>query len=220
MKHTILVILTAAALCAMSGCPNVMKGMVDDQQIGPARSAIFDTIDTGYPDVGVDGNLFWLVISGLSAADACDAMKDSLDIEGETCEDICEQTVEMAEQYFSQPEYWAIDLTLVPLSGEAVTVYEEGDGWDFLGEEPVFSGGISYIDSAEAKDVDACIEQCEEMEGDSDDWWEADGGSVEVTEYTEEESMAGDFDVDFDGDPVTGSFQAAFCDFTDSLSPW
>ncbi len=215
MRHLALALLTVAALCAATGCPNVMNGTVDDQKIGPARSALFDTIDTGLPDAGADGDLLWVIISGLEAASACDAVKESFDVDTEvSCEDYCEEQVAIAEQYFRQQQYWSLDLTLLP-AGDAVDTYVEGDVWDFVTGDPVFSGGLALTISADARDLDTCVEQCEEMDAEPENWWEADGGTVEITDYAEEDVLAGSYDVDFEGDPVSGEFQAQHCDFND-----
>jgi hypothetical protein len=212
MIRTSIVFFTVAAMGLATGCVNVMNGTVDGHEVGPARTALFAELDTEISDVGVDGNLLMVSLSGLESNTACEAMKESMDIDWSVgCEDACADSVAISEQYFRQSEYWIVDLTLLP-QGDAVTAYEHGDIWDFVSGDPAFSGGLSWAVTSEATDLDTCIEMCEDFDS-YDSYWEADGGSVEVTDYSAGDELAGSFDIDFDGDPVSGEFKAQFCDY-------
>jgi len=214
IRHLIL-ITTALSMLAAAGCVNMMSGTVDDQTVGPARTALFAELDTGYPDAGIDGNMLMVVITGLEPDVACDATKAEWEIDWDLdCVEVCLEAVANAEEYLTQAEYWQADLSLLP-AGDAVATYEVGDVWDMMAGDPMFSGGLSYTLTEDALDNDFCLDSCanwQETQVDHD-WWEADGGTIEIATYTEGEALEGTYAIEFEGDLVEGDFAAEFCDF-------
>ncbi len=213
MIRNVLFAMVGVSLCASLGCVNQMSGKVDGNSVGPVRVALFDEIDTGMTEYGADGLMFSVVITSADPNTACDMYKDYHDIDYmQGCEDYCADVIELGEQYLTRPEYWTASLSLLP-DGDAEGTYEEGDVWDLVSGDAVFSGSLVLEITEELLDEDLCIEMCEDPGGEPDNYWEADGGTVDVTGWSESEQLAGEFSIDFDGDPIDGKFQAEYCDY-------
>jgi len=202
-----LLIALTSVVCACS--PASIHGQIDGDPVAGARSAIFDTIDL---DFGVLGSIEQLVIILTSVPDACEALDDLYSISELGCDDICDEIVDMGEDYsFNQDEYYTITIVANTEDGEE----GEFDFDDKLQDEE-FTADYFAFDATAFQDSDECEDQCEDgdlLDGDLED---GDDGVLTIKK-SDGDVVAGKFEIEFGSDELKGSFRATECNMSDWL---
>lgn len=205
--------LLAAALLAGCG-PASVSGMVDGDRIGGAVDAIYDTIEV---DLGALGevNVMLLIVSDIP--DSCQVFEEFYEDLNLSCEELCDNYVDTAEQYLGRKDYWALNLSLVS-NGSFEDVYDYEEGSTLEDEE--FQLAFYKYDAEPLYDDDSCEDACEDQDLLEPDQENGNSGELEIVEQ-DGDLVRGRFEVDMGGDEgLRGSFTATECDMVEWLAPW
>lgn len=201
-------LLVALTLCLGACSPASVRGQIDGDNVGGARSAFFDTVDF---DFGVLGSIEYVVVAITDLPNGCDVLEDLYTTVEPTCDDVCDAYIDIVEDNkIKQDDYFILWM---------VANTEDGDEGEFdfdeeLGDEE-FTASYSAFDAAPLYDAGDCEDECEDGDLLDADIEDGKDGTL-VIKKSDSDVVIGNFDVDFGGDDrLTGSFKAEECDMSD-----
>lgn len=208
MKRTLAASLLFVLATACSS--TTIGGEVDGDNIGGARSAVFDKFDILGTDV--------ILMLVTDMPDGCAVLEDWADVRTGDCNDECEDLSRLGNEHLGREAYWWSGVFMNPYE-EDVGTYAFDDEVDDDGE---FAGFVSVMDFSDVYDEGTCIDECDAgNEPVATDEEDADGGSVTVDGFENNVEMKGSLELEFPGDEtVSGRFKAEHCDlegFLESL---
>jgi hypothetical protein len=186
-----------------------MRGQIDGERVQGPRSAFFDTLDL---DFGVLGSIEMVIIVVTSLPDGCDVLDDIYSTFEPSCEDLCDEYIDIAEDYsLNADEYYMLWMTANTEDGD------EGE-FDFdndLGDEE-FSADYFSFDARPLHDTDDCEDACKDGDLLDAEIEQGKDGTL-VINRADSDVVTGRFNIEFGGnDELTGSFKATECD----MSQW
>ncbi len=206
MKHLNLSFLLVTSLAACG--PASVGGSVDGERVGGARDAFYDTLRL---DFGPFGELEYLVVMVTDFDEGCAVFEEFFDIVEFSCDDLCDEYVDVAEQYRLDARQWS--LALVVNTSDGIDGAFDLD--DELGDGE-FTASFTSWDTAPLRDPTTCEEACEDGELLDSDVDQGEGGTLELAE--DEDRIKGRFELELGGDDrLDGSFTATECDMADWL---
>jgi hypothetical protein len=202
------------------GCGNRITGTVDDVEVGTFADAVYSELR--YVDVGITNHdlAIWLMpmedsctvfpalLEALAAARA--AISDAgLDPEG-----YCDLWESVWAEHVGLDPFWIAryQIRAQPRPGDAEIEAEYP--WHDRNRVNDFAVFDADLARYPAPTFSACAEEFEDDGQYTPTLHAATGGSLEVTRYTEDESLEGRVEMTLDaaeGGAVTGSFQTEFC---------
>src|SRR5690349_20691916 len=89
--------------------PNHLGGQIDGDGVGGARSAIYDTLKVEFGPIKYEA----MVVIVTDFADACEVYEDIAEAFQPTCDDLCEEYIEIAdERNLHADRYWSTTFTI------------------------------------------------------------------------------------------------------------
>jgi hypothetical protein len=190
----------------LAACSGSMKGSIDGERLGDARSALFYAEDVGFGGFSVTS--VQVLLTGIP--DACEALTAAADVDHTDCDSACSGLAAVATDHLDRDEYWNLSVN-TSTSQELVEVHGHTDS---LSGEEGCNGIARRIDVTSFADATTCGGHCEDgLVTVSATAHYSSAGEVEITGYTDGDSIQGDFQFGFgEGDSVEGSFSATYCE--------
>jgi hypothetical protein len=188
-----------------------MKGEVAGRQVGPARDAIFVTLEVDHGEAGSIEQIFVLVTGTRQACEAVDKLSK---VSYDSCPDWCSSMVSIVGEYIPGEENWDLILHLTQDDDE-VSTYT----WSATSDPDSFGAEIQGRDYSMFADEGSCIDACT-ADGSVVPVFEeqtAEGGRVEITDFDAEATASGTYQITFAGNTVEGKFNAGYCDVWEIL---
>lgn len=196
-------------LATLFACAPVrVGGIVDGEPVRGASDAIFDTVDVDY---GWFGSWRGTIVLLTEFPDACEVYEALYDVEPTSCDDLCEEYIEVVEAHGLRADhYWSTVIAINTASGEEGTFDLDQD----LGDEE-FALGLYDYDNVPLQGADACEEACKDEDLLVPDIEEGEDGELEI-DRADHDVVQGRFEVEFGGDDrLDGAFSARPCDMDD-----
>lgn len=193
---------------SLLACSNTMHGTVEGEKVGRANESIFQLVAYEVPLLGT---LTAIGFAITGANDSCEGL-DELDSVSNDCVDRCEELEIIAADHLPSNDIWTLWVWLV--SDDAVEGhYLHSDQSDFDG----FGASIDRADVSALRDYDACLDLCLDDDPIPTTSESSTGGTVELTAYESNESLEGEYSIEFGTDVVEGHFSADWCELFDLL---
>ena len=198
-------LLTSLTLLGLfTACSESVTGTVDGEPVRGARQSYYHIETYEIPFIG-EFPLLILLTSDVGGS--CEVFDTITSSSAGSCEETCEELAE-ASGDIPGGEHWNLIFTAL-LDDDVIGSYElAGSELSLEG----FTAGFSSWNGGDLTDEATCEDQCEDADGLFEGGTYPDDGDLMLEGYTENETLSGQFNLDFDGaNALEGGFSAQPC---------
>ncbi|MBK9369437.1 MAG: hypothetical protein IPN01_24590 [Deltaproteobacteria bacterium] len=198
-------LLTSLTLLGLfTACSESVTGTVDGEPVRGARQSYYH-IETY--EVPFFGEFPLLVLLTSDVGGSCEVFDTLYSNVGSSCEETCEELAQ-ASGDIPGGAHWNLLFSAL-LDEDIIGSYDMvGTELELVG----FGAGFSTWNGGDLTDEATCEDQCEDGDGLFEGLSNPDDGELVLEEYTEDEALSGQFNLDFDGaNALEGSFSAQPC---------
>lgn len=216
--HRSLILLTVAILGLTAGCsPASVDGTIDGEEVGAIESALFDETTFWVDDLNIEIRQATIVLTGMGGG--CAAFQQTREgrpytygnpSEGMDCVEQCRADIAHMASVGATDPFWILSHELV-MGDTAVATY---DHEPYALNPAAFDATAIQAAIIAESDCPALCQNPAAVET-YPIWADSTAGAFEVTEYAEGDRLGGTFEIEFDGDVVSGEFEAEHCEMFD-----
>lgn len=210
---TILSLLITFGLSA--GCsPASIDGTIDGEEVGAIQTALFGETTYWVDDLNIEIRQITMVLSGMGGG--CEAFQQTSEgrpytyghpSDGMDCVQQCRADIAHMASVGTTDPFWILSHELI-VGDLAEATY---DHQAYSLSSPTFDANAIQAAIIEESDCPAVCQNPVAVET-YPIWAGATAGAFEVTEYAEGDRLGGTLEIEFDGDVVSGEFEAEHCE--------
>jgi hypothetical protein len=219
MLHRPISILLALAILGLwVGCsPASVEGAIEGEEVGEIRSALFDETTFWVDDLNIEVRQATVVLTGMGGG--CAAFQRTREgrpytygspSDGMDCVEQCRADIAHMVSVGTTDPFWVLSHELV-MGEVAVDTYDH---------EPYALSPAAFDSTAIRAAILAesdCPAVCQNPVAVETYpiWADSTAGEFEVAEYAEGDRIGGTFEIEFEGDLISGEFEAEHCEMFD-----
>ncbi len=216
--HRFLTVVILATLGLSVGCsPATVDGTIDGEEVGAIQTAVFDEKTFWVDDLFIEIRQATIVLTGMGGG--CDAFQRTNEgrpytygnpTVGLDCVEQCRADIAHMASVGTTDPFWILSHELV-MGDMAVDTY---DHEPYSLSPPAFDSNAIQAAIIGESDCPALCQNPVAVET-YPIWAGSTAGAFEVTEYAEGDRLGGTFEIEFEGDVISGEFEAEHCEMFD-----